>query len=163
MSLTQEQLKARVKYDLDTGIFTWAITGGARSKQGDIAGCFNNKGYWCIRIGDKAYKAHRLAFLYVLGKFPEKQVDHIDGNKANNSWCNLRECTNSQNQMNTGISKRNSSLDKGIFKNPCGKYRVQLGINNKKCYLGLFTDLEEARKVVREFREQLHGEFANHG
>ena len=98
--ITQTRLKELLNYDPISGIFTWKTSRGGR-KPGSIAGtkCIH-KGYITIQIDGTLYRAHRLAFLYMIGRLPEDQVDHIDRCKDNNAWSNLRECTQAENQLN---------------------------------------------------------------
>lgn len=67
--ITQQYLKNRFDYNKDTGVFTFKVFAGSK-RPGDIAGCVTSKGYRHISIDKKAYKAHRLAWMYIYGKFP---------------------------------------------------------------------------------------------
>lgn len=111
--LTQQILKNILKYDKYTGIFTWLIN-IKKIKFGDIAGSITKNGYTQIMIDGKNYKAHRLAWLYVLGKWPENDIDHKDRNKSNNIWENLRDVTRSLNMLNTGLRIDNTSGVTGV-------------------------------------------------
>lgn len=85
MTITQEELKKLVSYDPDTGLFAWV---DMKYKRKLIAGCLvevaKNKLYIRIKINKKNYYAHRLAFLFMNGVFPNLEVDHIDGDGCNN-------------------------------------------------------------------------------
>ena len=100
--LTQERLKEYLKYNRDTGIFIWRVgRGGVHVNH--PAGTKDKNGYIVIRIDGTGYKAHRLAFLYIEGRFPNKQVDHINRIRHDNKWENLRHSTireNSENKIN---------------------------------------------------------------
>ena len=86
--LTQERLKELYSYNPETGEFTHLLSWGKR-KRGDVAGYVHpTKRYRYIRIEGKSYFAHRLAWLYVYGKWPEDQIDHIDGVRDNNRIAN---------------------------------------------------------------------------
>lgn len=135
--MDQKFLKEILKYDLDTGIFTWVSSMGTASK-GDVAGSKTADGYKTIKIGGKTYRAHRLAFLYMLGFLPRKTIDHINGNRSDNRFSNLREAGQSANLRNSKISSRNKSGIAGVFWNkkengwrsivrrPCGKIVYKL-------------------------------------
>jgi HNH endonuclease len=99
--ITQDQLKQRLRYDPDTGVFTW-LNGWRKGKP---AGCKDAWGYLQIRISVKGikkdYKAHRLVWLYLSGEWPPEEIDHINGDRSDNRLCNLRAATSSQNGMNS--------------------------------------------------------------
>lgn len=80
-TLTQHRLKELLHYEPETGVFTWKVDsrdGGRGHRSGDTAGTLA-QGYTVIRVGKVVYKAHRLAWLYVHGSFPEHEIDHVDG------------------------------------------------------------------------------------
>ena len=83
--ITQKSLKEILCYDPGTGIFTWLIT-VSNVKIGDMAGCLHPSGYWLIKVNRRRYQAHRLAFLYMTGKFPANEVDHINHVCGDNRW-----------------------------------------------------------------------------
>jgi hypothetical protein len=111
--ITQSKLKSIVNYNETTGVFTWAKN-RKRCTTGSIAGSICSNGYIYININYKKYLAHRLAWLYIHGEFPENEIDHIDGNKANNSIENLRTATRSNNVWNTKKGTRNTSGYKNV-------------------------------------------------
>ena len=153
--ITQSELKYKLHYNQDTGIFTWI-------KSGKVAG-FTRNGYIIIGINQKEYRAHRLAWLYVYGKMPNKFIDHINLNKSDNTISNLREATISQNAMNVKLSSKNKSGYKGVSWNKeKNKWRVALKLNNKQKHFGYFNDLEFASLVAKEAIDKYHKEFANY-
>jgi hypothetical protein len=110
----------------------------------------------------KTFFLHRLIFLMHHGYLP-KILDHIDGNKSNNKIENLREATHSQNLFNSKISKRNSTGVKGVsWKKREQRFLASCTVNGKHYELGHFKVLDDAAKVVKEFREKHHGAFAKH-
>jgi len=155
--LTQERLKKLLHYDPETGIFTWLVSTARRVKVGDVAGTIMNQGYRAISIDGKKYKAHRLAFLYMTGKFPTNGTDHIDGDPANNRWTNLRECTTAENAQNTASHKNSSSKYVGVGWHKGGqKWRAQIKINGKKKHLGLFETEAEAYAAYCKAKSEHH-------
>lgn len=161
--LTQAELKATLSYDPDTGVFTRVHTLHSRYI-GKPAGAPNNKGYITIRVNGKTHKAHRLAFLYMLGSFPEKQVDHINGIKDDNRWCNLREAENYQNCQNRKLRCDNTSGFRGVSWNKSHRrWQASIMANNVPFYIGQFDTPEEAHKAYLEASSVLHNDFSYQG
>lgn len=157
--LTQEELKEVLTYDPETGVFIWKVRPGYRVKVGDKAGCVGADGYSQIAYKGKLRKTHRLAWLYMTGKYPKEDIDHINGDKSDNRWDNLREASRQENCRNIKRRKEGYKTPKGVYKRSWGSYQV---IIDRKSY-GCYKDLELAELVCREVRMTLHGEFANHG
>lgn len=97
--LTQAQLKELLHYDPDTGIFTWKQPRSG-VVVGAVAGRKDTAGYWAIQIYRRIFRAHRLAWLYVYGSWPSRDIDHINRARDDNRLCNLREATRSENSYN---------------------------------------------------------------
>lgn len=150
--ITQPILKKILKYDPESGFFTWAKTfnnNGAR--KGDVAGYINTVGYVVIGFKKKYYYAHRLAWLYVYGYFPENHIDHIDRNPQNNKISNLREVSQSCNTQNSKIRKNNISGVKGVsFYKRDAVWVAFITINKKYNYLGRFKTKIEAANARYE-------------
>ena len=160
--LTQSRLKELMHYNPDTGVFTWLKSRGGGVKAGDIAGVLHHSGYVLIRTGGKVYLAHRLAWLYKAGCWPADMVDHINRNKADNRWCNLREATRSQNAQNAGLQENNTSGVRGVHWNKReGKWCVRCMLGGKRYSFGLYDDLKTAAAVAADARKKLYGEFAS--
>lgn len=163
--ITQERLQELVKYDEVTGLFTWAIS-RPRCKVGNTAGCHNKKtGYIMLRVDDVLYMAHRLAWLYMTGAFPEDdlQVDHKNRVRNDNSWLNLRIATHTENTHNSSLSKNNTSGVKGVhFCASRNVWQARIGVHGVVKYLGKYKLLQDAAEAVRVARESMHGSFSNH-
>lgn len=147
--MDQETLKSILKYDAFSGLFSWAVK---RQKVvvGSVAGSKNSLGYVQIKISGKLYHAHRLAWLYVYGYMPEKEIDHINRIRDDNRIANLREATSQLNSLNTSIYKNNTSGSKGIYYNKrAKKWQAQILIDGKREYLGLYDDLKRADIAFR--------------
>jgi hypothetical protein len=159
--MTQQELKELLHYDQDTGIFTWLVPRANNAvKIGTIAGGKSPKGYWRIKIYDKPYQAHRLAWLYVYSEFPKEYIDHINGSRSDNRICNLREATYQQNAFNQKMSSRNTSGVKGVHWSKADSAWI-IKINGK--LVGYSKDFFESCCISFSFRKKIHGEFANHG
>lgn len=160
--LTQERLKEVLYYNPHVGVFVWKVSKPNRPR-GSTAGGPAGK-YIKIAVDRKSYQAHHLVWLYVHGRFPAEQIDHIDGDKTNNLISNLREACQKQNSMNLPISARNTSGVKGVsFCNGPGKWCAAIKSGGKLLYRKFFETMEEAESEIRIARERLHGEFCNHG
>ncbi len=158
MSITLEDAKAALHYDPDTGIFTWRARTGPRAKIGAIAGNAHN-GYVRITLHGRAYMAHVLAWLIITGEWPTYEVDHIDCDRANNRWANLREATRPQNMRNRPVRKDNPLGVTGIYRDG-GKYVAKISSNGEQIYLGRFDTVEAAASARAWAANDIHGEFA---
>ena len=166
-----KRLKQLLEYDPITGYFTWikrSSPSASRAVVGIRAGTCSGY-YRKLAVDGVIYPEHYLAWLYMEGKFPpqEVEIDHIDRNKSNNSWSNLRLATSSQNAANTGKVKRNKSgyagvyLAKYIKKGKTYNYwAAAIWKNRKQIYFELFNSKEEAAKARDRKMIDLFGEFA---
>ena len=159
-ALTQDALKQMLWYDPETGVFRWRHSKRrGQIKPWSLAGSPCSRGYLQTQIDGKAYLNHRLAWLYMTGGWPTDMIDHINQIKSDNSWSNLREATNAQNQWNVDIKASSQIGVKGVQKQ-YGKYCPIIKVNGVIHRLGRFSTLAEAESVVTEYRRKLHGEFA---
>lgn len=159
--LTQARLKELLHYDPEHGLFIWRRSNSNRAPSGSPAGTPDGRGYLQIQVDRRLYKAHRLAFLYMTGAFPDEEVDHINRDGADNRWANLRSATRSQNESNKLITSRNTSGYRGVFwEGRCRKWQARGMKDKKEVYLGLFDDVEEAAAVAKLWREENFKEFA---
>ena len=144
--LTQNRLKELLSYNPDTGIFTWRHPTSNRVKVGDVCSCKDVKGYLVIRLFNKQYKAHQLAWLYTHGCFV-KELDHINRQPGDNRMANLRVATRSEQMHNAGMLKNNISGVKGVcWHKASGKWHVRIWFNGKCNSFGYFDCLESAKK-----------------
>lgn len=176
--LTQEILKQLFEYSPNTGYFTYKVRTGGNNYTGKVVEGGSSKPYIQIQIGGIFYSVHRLAFLYMLNELPE-EVDHIDGNTRNNTWNNLRKADRQENRCNTKLPRNNLAGVKGIswsgykhYKNSRQQYTAKVGYGFGKYATKSFSvskygtkelALVAATSWVMETRQQLHGEFTNHG
>ncbi|OTA14101.1 hypothetical protein Xvie_04002 [Xenorhabdus vietnamensis] len=157
--LTQSRLRELLDYNPETGAFVWLSYRSQRARVGSIAGRINTlTGYIEIQIDGIRYKAHRLAWMYINGAMPEKQIDHISGIKTDNRISNLREATRSQNQQNIGLTKANKSGRKGVHYRD-GKWIAQAQINGKRYRLGRYHCIDEASNAYESFCKKHYKDF----
>lgn len=158
--LTQEKLREILNYNPATGIFLWKKKGRGRPF-GKVAGTKHSTGYIHITICRKIYKAHRLVWLYIHGKFPEYDMDHINHIKDDNSLKNLRSCTRSENMGNQRKQINNVSQYKGVsWVKEKRKWKSRIGHDNKVIHLGYFDGKEDAAIAYNKKSVELFGEFA---
>jgi len=161
--LTQSQLKEILDYDASTGLFVWKKRLSCRIRIGDIAKSPTDKGYIRIGINGTRYVAHRLVFLWMTGINPPEQVDHINGNRSDNRFCNLRLATNRENSYNNRKRNSNTSGYKGVsFVPHIKKWHAYVDNKDGRHLVGYFSELSDAAIAVKSAREKLHGEFARH-
>lgn len=107
--ITPQRLREILHYNRKTGIFTWRKRICDKMIIGSVAGSLIKKSYCFIRIYGRLYRAHRLAWLYVFGKWPLNDIDHIDHNRHRNAISNLRDVTRKTNAQNRHIPQSNGS------------------------------------------------------
>jgi len=136
--ITQEELKSVLKYDQETGRFTWLVPRRSGSiKAGTEAGSVTNQGYVHVQIGRMRYLAHRLAWLYTYGFFPENSIDHINRKRDDNRLENLREVSNSCNIRNSKSRINNTSGVRGVcWDKASQRWQADIKVNGKKIGLG---------------------------
>jgi hypothetical protein len=155
--IDQATLKELLHYDPDTGVFTWIKTTSNRVKIGDRVGNVMKAGYIEARILGKRTYLHRLAHLYMTGKWPEGDVDHINGDRADNRWHNLRDVSRRTNLQNRRSSHSRSSV--GLLGVACNgdRYRAQIKLpTGKTKYIGLYDTPEEAHEAYLMAKRKHH-------
>ena len=151
--ITQDSLKELLSYDPETGVFVWRVSKGA-AKAGSEAGGVNDRGYIQIRINRKPYFAHRLAWLYVHGYFPEHDIDHVNGIKTDNRLSNLRESSRQCNMQNQCMKSNNTSGIPGVcWHKAAKKWQAKIQISGKRIHLG-FHETKKAAAAARYQFEQ---------
>ena len=152
-----EYLKTVLNVDLDTGVVTWRERRNCRAGRavpGAIAGWDAGKGYRSVTVDQKDIKIHRLVWLFGTGNWPQGHIDHINGHRSDNRFCNLREATQAQNLQNHhGMRTDNKSGVKGVsFDVDRKKWAAHISVNRKHLFLGRFDTIEEAAEAYRKAR-----------
>lgn len=161
--ITQDYLKEYLNYDPETGIFKWIkVKFKSQINLGQVAGFITSQGYRIIRMKSRNYLAHRLAWLYMTGEWPENYIDHINHIKDDNRFINLRKATNQENQFNAKLSIKNKSGYKGVcFHKRHNVFIAQAAYNKKTHFLGYYNSADMAYQAYLLFTKSKHGEFFN--
>ena len=157
--ISAESVSRVVIYNPETGIFTRKIRTSNRTKVGAILGTPNDQGYLLVSVENYLYRAHRLAWLLMTGKWPSGDIDHKNGNRADNRFCNLREATRSQNMANMKTKKNVSGIKGVVWNKFYEKWQSQIGKDGKCIFLGLYHEKAEAAEARRLGAIKYHGEF----
>lgn len=155
--LTQDRLKELLKYDPLTGEFR-AATGGVtgRWRAGRLCGSTHGSGYRQSCIEGTSHYHHRLAWLYVYGEWPPEEIDHKNGDRADNRIANLRLASRHQNLQNTATRNDNTSGMPGVRCLPSGKWRARICSQGTWHHLGHFATLVDARGAYLVAKAELH-------
>ena len=155
--LTAERARQLLVYEPDTGLLRWREKRG-KVMAGDLAGCPKD-GYLVVRVDDRLYRVHRIAWLMVHGEWPAAEVDHIDGNRSNNRIGNLRECKDGVvNQHNESRLRRNNrSGYSGVsWSKAMGKWEAALKVDYKRIVVGYFSDPAVAHVARSKAKADMH-------
>jgi hypothetical protein len=155
-------IKEYLEYCPTSGIITWKKQASSSARVGAKAGCRAN-GYIQVRFMGKLHYAHRLAYLLMMDKFPDGEIDHINGKRSDNRWDNLRVVTSTENQRNTAQSKNNTSGVTGVcWDKRKNKWMAKIQVDRRYLFLGYFTEIAEAASA-RKAAEEKYGFHPNHG
>lgn len=158
--ISLERLKQVIEYHHETGVFVWRITLSSRAQSGMIASSDDGRGYKRICIDGMRYKAHRLAWLYAYGVWPDGCIDHVNGNPSDNRIKNLRCVTLSGNAQNQRVAHRNnkSSGLLGAYPaaNKTNPWKAAIQINGKTTYIGQYKTKEEAHLAYLAEKRKHH-------
>ena len=170
-SLTAEEVRRRFRYVKSTGLLIRRVpvTGGrygqVQDPIGSIAGCVSKSdGYVYTAINSRMYLVHRLAVLYVTGEWPKNEVDHCNGIRHDNRYCNLRQVTVNQNRQNSLGQHSRKGPYPGVYeveraKTP-NKFVAQIKKDRQVHYLGIFDCKVDARKARIRAEIEMFGAYA---
>lgn len=162
-SIPVSVLKERLVYSPTTGEIRRKkrdrlLPGQRASDAGKIATHLTKGGYHRCFVADRNVMAHRVAWAMFYGEWPDKYIDHINGDRADNRIENLRIATHSQNLRNSAVKAAAASGAKGVaFRR--GVWESRIRIEGKMIHLGSFLTRDEAIASFRTAALLLHGEF----
>lgn len=165
-----DYLRECFELDGSTGALTWKVRPRSHFRTargwrtfnaqmaGKEAGAISPDGYRLVTINKRLFKAHRIVFSLSNGRAPQGEIDHRDGNPANNAPSNLRDATPSQNQVNKA-AWRGRSLPKGVYAKDAKFVAKLRKIGGETVYLGRFSTVDEAKAAHAAAVAEYHGEF----
>lgn len=159
--LSHADLLEILHYDQETGIFIRKVSTSTKIKVGQRADIPCGKGRRIIILKSKKFYAHRLAWFYIHGKWPEDQIDHKDLDPSNNRLDNLRESTQGQNMAN--LPRQNQTGMRGIYLQtqcPTPRWIARIRVEGKGVYIGCYDSPEKAHVAYCEAARKYYGEFA---
>lgn len=156
--LTSERANELLSYDPLTGNLTRKKALSNSMKVGDRAGSINGaKDYIRLYVDSKRFLAHRVIWLMMTGEWPRYEIDHINNNKQDNRWENLRQLTPLENGQNKKLTMNTVSGLRGVSFSKCtGKWMAQIAVGGKMKYLGIYLTKEEAHAVYLREKVKEH-------
>lgn len=154
------KLADAIAYDPLTGVMTWRISLSNRPAGSLVGGRINNRGYLRVAWRGKLYTQHRVAWFLVYKRWPKHEIDHINGERADNRLANLREATAGENKRNHRQQAGCSGYIGVWPRTKASGFMACIQINGKKKYLGRFDTAEQAARARDVWAKRLHGAFA---
>ena len=156
-----ERLRALLQYDPETGVLRWAVSRRGRvARPGVVAGRPNRAGYIRVKIDGFSYAAHRIAWVIVHGERPRGDIDHINGDRADNRLANLRDVPRRVNRQNMRRALARSKT--GLLGVTCSPKRsrqpfsARITVNGTTHRLGYFATAQLAHAAYLAAKRQLH-------
>lgn len=150
-----ELFRSLLRYEPDTGLFYWIAERPGQRRLGNVAGHKSDLGYVKILIRPTNVSAHRLAWAFMTGKWPTHEIDHINGERHDNRFDNLRQATRAQNCQNKRLRGNGAAGLPGAHVRG-NRYTAIIDANGVRHRLGTFSTAEEASAVYLEARRRLH-------
>lgn len=176
MELTQFLVRELLDYDPETGALTWRMRGQKWFSSARAWKAWNNRfadhvtataqgtyGYLLVGVLGRKYRTHRLIWLWMMGDWPTDQIDHLNHNRADNRWCNLRLVTHAENGKNQSIRVTNTSGAMGVWwDSKRNSWQAYIDASGRRIHLGRYTTKTDAI-IARKAAERAHGYHENHG
>lgn len=150
-------------YDAKSGAMNWRVKPSRKVKVGDGITTVNGAGYIVVGYRGVRYLAHRIIWLMQTGDWPQGQIDHINHDRTDNRWSNLRDVSHEENARNKTLSTANRSGATGVmWDNRLQKWVAYYRRGRKATRLGTFVDFNAAVHARRSANAGL-GFHENHG
>lgn len=153
--VTYSQAKETLEYSPETGEFVRLVAAGG-AKVGDRAGTDALSGYRQINVAGVLCYAHRLAWLIMTGEWPADQIDHINGIRNDNRWCNLRQADALLNGGNQRKPRRNNKLGTLGVSFVKNRFYARIRVNRKMISLGGYETADLAYQAYVKAKRELH-------
>lgn len=159
--LTYEEVHRLFEYEPASGLLIRRVSvRGSRFKPGDSVGYCTGSGHLGVQVDGKGYLVHRVIWLLQTGKWPEAEVDHVNGVGSDNRWLNLREATHAENGRNLKKKSNNSSGYAGVCWNKdCQKWMARITLHGTGYHLGLYDTPEDAAQAYNGAAAIVFGEW----
>jgi hypothetical protein len=149
-------LLRKMRYEPHSGLFVWIDSASNVAKNGSIAGTVREDGYLQIKVLGVVVLAHRLAWFYVNGSWPEKNIDHANGNRADNRIANLRDLAQRGNVENVAGARCTSKTGLLGVSRYGARFRATIKINYRQKALGYFDTAEQAHAAYLAAKREHH-------
>lgn len=163
--MTPDELRQWVSYNPDTGEFVRSSTvkGRGRRAAGTQVGSIDSKGYRCGSVRGRSYQLHRLAWYLHYGVWPPADIDHINGDRADNRIANLRLATRKENSRNRKMHHTNTSGFRGVtWDRTKNRWKAKITVDGRSCSLGNFLDPAKASEAYEKAAAKHFGDFRRH-
>ncbi len=155
--LDQGRLKRLLSYDNAAGVFTCLERTSNRRLVGKAAGTINKTtGYLIVGVDGVQYQAHRLAWLYMTGRWPAEEIDHINGVRDDNKWGNLREASRVLNAENMHRARVDNSTGLLGVRKMRGKFQANIRVGGRSVNCGTYPTPELAHEAYLAAKRSLH-------
>lgn len=158
-----EDIGEYLQLDPVTGKLWWIKKPSQNVNAGDEAFTADANGYRRGKFRGRPFFAHRVGWFLHYGEQPPVGIDHINGDTSDNRPENLRAACHRLNNRNSRVRKDSSTGVKGIRVSRHSTFQGKVRLDGKMYYTAWYPDIAEAEIAVRQLREQLHGDFTNHG